>query len=70
MSTHLFQRPPPPIVLRAGPIRALTPYYVARTEMGRPGDFSNLSDAELDAKIEALAVINKANKGKTADEAV
>jgi hypothetical protein len=37
-------------------------YYIARTETGKPGEFANLSDAELDAKIEALAVINRANE--------
>jgi hypothetical protein len=37
--------------------------------MGRPADLSSVSDAELDAKIEALAVINKANRGKQANQA-
>jgi hypothetical protein len=35
-------------------------FYVARSEAGRPGEFSNLSDAELDAKIAALSAIHKA----------
>jgi hypothetical protein len=35
-------------------------FYVTRSEAGRPGEFSNLSDAELDAKITALGAIHKA----------
>jgi hypothetical protein len=35
-------------------------FYVTRSEAGRPGEFSNLTDADLDAKIAALGVIHKA----------
>jgi hypothetical protein len=35
-------------------------FYVTRSEAGRPGEFSILTDVELDAKIAALSAINKA----------
>ena len=35
-------------------------YYIERSERGKPGDYSHLSEAELDAKIAALDAIEKA----------
>jgi hypothetical protein len=42
-------------------------FYIQRSEAGRPGDFSNLTDAELDAKIAALAAIHKAQEPRVSD---
>jgi hypothetical protein len=35
-------------------------FYVTRSEAGRPGEFSNLSDEDLDSRIAALSAIHKA----------
>jgi hypothetical protein len=37
-------------------------FYVTRSEAGRPGEFSNLSDEDLDSRIAALSAINRANR--------
>jgi hypothetical protein len=34
--------------------------FIERSERGKPGDYSHLSDAEVDAKIQTLDAIEKA----------
>ena len=36
-------------------------FYIQRSEAGKPGDFSDLSDAELEAKLKAYEAIDKAS---------
>jgi phage terminase small subunit len=43
-------------------------YYVERKEVGRPGDFSNLSDEELRAKREMYEAIARAKTVAPAEE--
>jgi hypothetical protein len=36
-------------------------FYIQRSEAGKPGDFSDLSDAKLKAKLKAYEAIDKAS---------